>query len=322
MKKYIVLVISGLLLFLLSCKPTSPSTTTTIPPKIVDTLTKQKDKMTTSVLPTSHDCKVRGKMMEDNDFWIPEEQLWVCIIADDITRDQDFGDSYRVFDIYDTENCRQIKRKILPVNNSPDFPWYIFPNTYEEKNQVVCTSGFEFTFCYDVENREMLPRMKPSFLLSRNAIDAQSGMTQSMAIYDQYLFGCAQDLGIFAYDLRDKKNVKPLLPAAEYHFKKINQYHPLFLIPSKGKTHQAIIPKFDVNEGKFSFSPLWKKSLAVDPIVARNVRNNRFQIFTDLSSSNKTKVAFDLEKQTSIHLPEEIATLPVGKILEYLKKKN
>ncbi len=321
MKKYIVLVIVGALYFLLGCKSDPPSPpTTTIPPKKVDTLTKQEDKMTTSVLPTSHDCQVRGKMMEDNDFWIPKEQLWVCIVADDITRDQDFGDSYRIFDIYDTENCRQIKRKVLPVNNSPDYPWYLFPNTYEEKNQVICTSGFEFTFCYDVENREILPRMKPSFLLSRNTLDAQSGMTQSLAIYDQYLFGSAQDLGFFAYDLRDKKNPKSFLPVSEYHFKKINQYHPLFLIPKKEKTYQAIIPKFDLDEGKITFLPLLEKPLMIDPLVAKNVRNNRFQIFTDLSSPNNAKVAFDLEKQIAIQLPEKITSLPVGKVLEYLKK--
>jgi len=321
MNKYIVLVVSGAILFLLSCKsePASPPATT-IPSKIADTLTKQEDKMTTSVLPTSHDCKVRGKMMEDNDFWIPKEQLWICVVADDITRDQNFGDSYRIFDVYDTENCRQINRKVLPVNNSPDFPWYIFPNTYEEKNQVVCTFGYEFTFCYDVENREMLPHMKPNFLLSRNAVDAQSGMPLSMAIYDQYLFGYAQDLGLFAYDLRDKKNVKTFLPVAEYHFKKINQYHPLFLIPNKEKTYQAIIPKFDLDEGKISFLPLLEKPLMVDPLVAKNVRNNRYQIFTDLSSPNNAKVAFDLEKQIAFDLPKEIASLPVGKVLEHLKK--
>ncbi len=322
MKKYLILVIFSAFLFLLSCKTeSSPPPTTSFPSKTVDTTANKKSKPIPAI-PTSHDCTVRGKLMDDNDLWIPKEQLWVCIVADSITVDQDFGDSYRIFDIYDTENCRQIKRKVLPVNNSPDFPWYIFQNTYEEKNKVVCTSGYEFTFCYDVENRELLPRMKPAFLLPRKALDAQSGMTQFMDIYNHYLFGLGQDIGFFAYDLNDKKEVKNFLPVAEYHFKPINQFYSLFLIPVGDKKYQAIIPAFDVKNVEISFLPLLKKPVTIDPTVAKNVRNNRFQIFTDLESDNESKVAFDLQKRISVDLPAEIATQPVGKVLAYLKEQS
>ncbi len=323
MKQHIILVIFGVLLSLLSCHTESaPPPTSSIPSKAMDTIVNKKSEPTLAAIPTSHDCTVKGKLMEDNNFWISKEQLWVCIVADNITRDQDFGDSYRILDIYDTRNCRQIKRKVLPINNSPDFPWYIFQNTYEEKNQVICTSGYEFTFCYDVENRELLPRMKPAFLLSRTALDAQSGMTLSMVIYDQYLFGYAQDLGFFAYDLTDKKKVENFLPVAEYHFKKQNQFHPLFLIPMGNKKYQGVIPSINMDNGKIMLSPVWKKPLAFDPIVAKNVQNNRFQIFSDLESENKSKVAFDLQKQTLVDLPADIATQPVGKVLEYLKEDS
>ena len=257
-------------------------------------------------------------MVEENDFWIPEEQLWICIVADNITRDPDFGDSYRIFDVYDTKNCSPVKRKVLPVNNSPDFPWYLFQNTYEEKNKVICTSGYEFTFCYDVENRELLPRMKPAFLLPRTALDAQSGLTLCMETYDQYLFGFAQDLGFFAYDLTDKKNVKPFLPTSEYFYKKDNQFHSLFLLPNGDKTYQAIIPKLDINEGKISLSSLLEHPIRLNPLVAKNLRNNRFQIFTDLSSSNKAKLAFDLQEQTVINLPEKLKTASKEEIANFL----
>ena len=78
----------------------------------------------------------------------------------------------------------------------------------------------------------------------------------------------------------------------------------------------------DINNGEITIVPLWKEPLTIDPLVAKNVRNNRFQIFTDLGSSSKSKVAFDLQKQISINLPPEIANQPVGKVLNYLKKKN
>jgi len=323
MTKHILLAILGGWLFLFSCKSdTSTPPTITKPAKTVDTLSQLKSLSNTSGIPPSHDCTVRGKMVEENDFWIPEEQLWICIVADNITRDVDFGDSYRIFDVYDTKNCSRLNRKVLPVNNSPDFPWYLFQNTYEEKNQVICTSGFEFTFCYDVENRKLLSRMKPEFLLPRTALDAQTGLTLSMAVYDSYLFGYAQDLGFFAYNLADKKNVKTFLPISEYHLKKDNQFHSLFLLPSGNKTYQAIIPTLDLNEGKISLSTLWKKPISVDPLVAKNVRNNRFQILTDLRSPNKTKVALDLEKQKSVDLPAKISTASVKEILNYLKTKS
>jgi len=322
MKKQFILVALGALLFLLSCKSesASPARSPTLY-NLVDTVSN-KQKEPEASIPASHDCAVRGKLMEDNNFWIPKEQLWICVVADDITRDSDFGDSYRIFDIYDTKNCSPVKRKVLPVNNSPDFPWYIFQNTYEEKNQVVCTSGFEFTFCYDVKNREFLPRMKPAYLLSRTALDAQSGMTQSMAVYDQYLFGHAQDLGFFAYDLKNKNQVQNFLPVAEYHLKKENQFQALFLIPAGDKKYQAIIPYFDINNGEIMFSPLLKNPISIDPAVAKNVRNNRFQIFTDLASSREGKIAFDLQQQTAVDLPADISTAPVGKVLSYLRDEK
>lgn len=323
MKKHIVLVVFSVLLFLLCCKSEpAPSSASSILPKTVDTITNKKSEVSALTIPTSHDCSVKGQLMDDNDFWLPKEQLWLCIVADTMTHDQDFGDSYRIFDIYNTETCQQMERHILPVNNSPDFPWYIFQNTYEEKNQVVCTSGFEFTFCYDVENRELLSRMKPTFLLSRTSLDAQSGMTLNMAIYDRYLFGYAQDLGFFAYDLTNKKKVENFLPAAEYHLKKDNQFHPLFLIPEGNKKYQAIIPTINMGDGNITITPLLPAPLAINPVIAKRVQNNRFQILTDLASKDKTKIAFDLQKKIRIDLPANMATQPVGKVLDYLKEQS
>ena len=160
--------------------------------------------------------------------------------------------------------------------------------------------------------------MKPAFLLPRTALDAQSGLTLCMETYDQYLFGFAQDLGFFAYDLTDKKNVKPFLPTSEYFYKKDNQFHSLFLLPNGDKTYQAIIPKLDINEGKISLSSLLEHPIRLNPLVAKNLRNNRFQIFTDLSSSNKAKLAFDLQEQTVINLPEKLKTASKEEIANFL----
>ncbi len=320
MKKHVILVVISALLFGCKTEPSAPSANAIVP-EIADTVPVRKPQKS-PVVPTSHNCTVKGKLMEDNELWIPKEQLWACIVADKITHDQDFGDSYRIFDIYDTQNCRQISRKVLPVNNSPDFPWYIFQNTYEEKNQVICTSGFEFTFCYDVENRVLLPRMKPGFLLPRTALDAQSGMTQSMSVYERYLFGYAQDLGFFAYDLTNKEKIEKFLPIAEYHLKKDNQFYGLFLIPADNQKYQAVIPSINMNDGAITISPLLASPRTIDPVVAKNVRNNRFQIFTDLASPDKMKIAFDLQKGKLVKLPADIARLPVGKILDYLKKQG
>lgn len=271
-------------------------------------------------LPTTHDCKVKsGTAMEDNELFVPAQQVWMTIVADSITKDMDFGDSYRIFDVYNTANCEQIGREILPVNNSPDFPWYIMPETYDAKNQVVCMPGFEFTYCYDVVDKKMIPRAKPAYLLKRQSLDAQSGMPLGMAVYGNYLFGYAQDMGAFCFDLKDKSKLRPLLPAAEYKNKAKNQYAGLFLLPEGNGKFQAVIPVMDIDNAKLEVKPLLKNSVSLNPVIAKNVQDNRFQVLKNLD--NQKGIAFDLEKQERIEIPDAIASTGIGKILEYIKKR-
>jgi len=276
----------------------------------------------TKQLPTKHECTAKGKLMEGNELFIPNEQLWACIVADDITRDSDFGDSYRILDVYDTKDCKRISRKVLPINNSPDFPWYIFEKTFEEKNKVLCTSGFEFTYCFDVENRSLLPQMAPKYLLPREAMDAQSGMPLGMRVYENYLFGCVRDFGFYAFDLSNKKAVKNFLPAAEYHLKAENVYHSFFLLPLNNNTYQAILPTIDQNTGAIAFTPLFQHPMQINPVIAKNVQNNRFQIFKNEDAKNDSRIAIDLLKKKQIALPAAVANKPVGVILDYLKKSD
>lgn len=327
MKNYFVILLFFSLLTFLACesKPNGISQATadtSQPSEAGSTTVDKKTSDTTKVmpLPTEHDCTAAGKPMEGNELFLPQEQLWVCIVADDISRDPDFGDSYRILDIYDTKDCKRITRKVLPVNNSPDFPWYIFEHSYNEKHRVVCTAGFEFTYCFDAENRMLLDQMKPEFLLSRRATDAQSGMPLGMGMHKNYLFGCTQDNGFYAFNLSDKKAVKPFLPVAEYHLKSKNLYHSLFLVPATDNTYQAIIPAIEPNTGVLFYNALFKNPIQINPFVAKNVQNNRFQIFRDESSKENLRIAIDLLNKKQVNLPATIASQPVGAILDYLKR--
>ena len=69
MKKHLIFILSSALLsFLLSCKSEpAPSSASSSLPKIVDTIANRKSKPLALAIPTSHDCAVRGKLMDDNE---------------------------------------------------------------------------------------------------------------------------------------------------------------------------------------------------------------------------------------------------------------
>lgn len=268
--------------------------------------------------PTTHDCQVTsGTAMEDNELFIPSERLWVTIVADKTSKDMDFGDSYRIFDVYNTVDCKRADRIVLPVNNSPDFPWYIMPATYENNNQVICTQGFEFTYCYDVKARKMLPQMAPQYLRKRESVDAQSGMPLGLAVHDHYLFGYAQDMGTFAYDLKNKADLQPILAAAEYRDHSRNQYHSLFLLPQGKGTYQIVIPIMDMDNGILNVQPLLENPVKLNPKIAKNVQDNRYQVLKNMDTEER--LAFDLKQDKMVALPSEVAKAATGKVLEYLK---
>lgn len=262
------------------------------------------------------DCKIPGQRMEDNELWVKEQGIFITVLADSTTYESDFGESYRILSVMDTDSCKEIYRKTLPVNFSPDFPYYLSTNIYNTKKGLICSQGFHQTYCYDLNKRLALPGLKPQYLNKRKDIDAQSGMPQGLELQDDYLFGLVQDYGVFVYDLSKPQAPKPVLPIAEY-ISPDDNVHPLFILPNnKTKTYQAYVMQMDEAEMEIDLKALLEQPLKNKPSFQKS-ENNRFIIF----ESNDRKFAIDLQNQKSIEIPEDIAQQSSEKAFQWLKKQ-
>jgi len=271
-------------------------------------------------LPNSHQCILAGTVLEDNSYWIKTAQTLVGISADSTTKDMDFGDSHRIFTALNTADCSILFKETLPINRSPDFPWYLNTNTYESVNQVLCMQGISFIYCYDVSSKKMLPQMKPEFYKKRVALDAQSGTPAGLAIWEQYLIGYSLDLGGSVFDLGNKTAPKAILPSAEFYSENDESYHSLFLLANKDGKYQAVMPTLNEDQDGMIANPLFKKVQALNPTINKSVKDNRFIILN--SSDGKSKTAIDMEKMSTIEVPTEVLNKNVSVILEWLKKSQ
>lgn len=206
-----------------------------------------------------HECSIAGSVLEDNSFLIKPELTLVGISADSTTEDIDFGESHRIFTAMNTADCKVILKETLPINRSPDFPWYINVNTYDSVNQVMCMQGIEFVYCYNALNKKLLPQMKPKFRTKRVALDAQSGTPAGLEIWDRYLVGYALDMGAYVFDLSNKGKPKAILPTAEFYSENDESYHSLFLLVDRKGGVQALMPTLNEDHDGMIVNPLFEK---------------------------------------------------------------
>lgn len=322
-----------LCLFCFACDDTAPADKPLVNPKSVDTTTSvatDPDTKDTVVPPpapigmkqplqTKHDCKVKDKVLESNEFWLQQDQTLVAIVADKTTESIDFGDSHRIFVAMDTRDCKTLLRETLPVNMSPDYPYYLNTNTYEAVNKVICSQGYEAVICYDAVAQKLLPQMKPKYLTERSAEDAQSGMPTGMEIWNQFLIGNTLDFGSYVFDLSDKKKPKSILPNAEYQDPENESYTSMFLLEGKDDLYQAFIPTLNEDQDGTEVKKMFKQPIAVSTTIAKSVRNNRFIVLK--KKDGKSSVVIDMQEMKEVSLPAEVATKGVKDILTWLKKK-
>ena len=163
----------------------------------------------------NHDCEIDSEILEGNQLWIRDKETLVVITADSTTFDPDYGDSHRILEVYDTKTCERIERQTLPVNFSPDYPYYLAQMSYNNARQIVGIRGMSVVYAYDVESKAMLPELTPEYKAERYGEDAQSGLIRRLEVWEKYLIGYAQDYGAFVFDLSDAQDPKALLPFAE-----------------------------------------------------------------------------------------------------------
>lgn len=276
------------------------------------------DGNTASDTPALPDCKLSGSILEGNQFWDRDMERLICIKADSSTLDPNLGESHRVLEVYDTRNCTLVDRQTLPVNVSPDFPYYLAEINYNKESRLFALRGFGDLYLYDLGAQQLSAALSPEYFSERYGADAQSGMIQRLEVWENYLVGYARDNGAFVFDLSDKTKVKPVLPFAEYNPEEVNP-HSLFLLSSGNGQLQAILPQYNSETDQFAINPLFATPMNVNTNVTKSARNNRHLVLRSEDAS-KTPIAIDLEKHQQVNLPADVAAKTTQEILQWMKR--
>ncbi len=262
-------------------------------------------------------CSLKGKILDHNTVWLSQQERLVCISADSSTYDPKVGDSHRKLTIYNSTNCKQIFDWTLPINTSPDFPYYLADLTYNKNSHLVAIKGHQSIHCLDIETNKILPPVRPSFKTKRVAQDAQSGALIRLELWEDYLVGYAQDMGSFVFKINKDSSLKPVLPYAEFQVFE-TYFNSLFLIHSKGNKTQVILPQYDWDTEQFSIRPIFPEPVELEQNLVKSALNNRFIV---LRTKQKDQVvAIDLKTAKEVALSKELQQKKTQEIVAWMKK--
>jgi hypothetical protein len=282
-----------------------------------DTTSMTESDLRTTDLPVSHDCTITNDVLEGNQLWVRDANTLIAITADSTTLDEDFGASHRVLEIYNTETCEQIGREVLPVNVSPDFPYFIAEITYNNESDLVGIRGARTIYIYDIANHRLLPPLEPQYLSKRLSEDAQSGNILRLEVWENYLIGFAEDEGTFAFDLDNAETPKAILPIAEFKTAE-TEYIPLFAFSSGDGMTQLTLPAYNRETDEYSINALYPAPQNINTTLAANVRNNRYIVLRK-NDGNKLAIAIDMLNRKLLDVPAEVATQSAQQVLQWAR---
>lgn len=262
-------------------------------------------------------CDISGSILEGNSILLREIATQLVIKADSVTFDPDYGESHRILEIYNTEDCSLLERKVLPVNESPDFPYFIAEINYNHSSKMVAIRGVSDIYCYDVAARRLLPRMTPAYVSERFGEDAQSGTIQRLELWELFLVGCATDYGAFVFDLSEAEGPQSVLPFSEYYDPVQERYHSLFLLPSVRGGVQALMPAYDREKGAFLLNPLFEAPIVLAQADPTSVRSGEKLILRD---TNNQAILINMKGRKRQELSEELRFLGDVDLLNRLKQ--
>jgi hypothetical protein len=270
-------------------------------------------------------CEIKGKVIDGNQITFIKLNRVIYLSATSETQDINFGDSHRHLVVLDGRTCAEIFSKNLPVNRSPDFPYYLSEINYNNLTRAVAIRGFDQVYVLDLENLKLSKALKPAFLNTRMTEDAQSGMITRMEVWENYLIGHASGKGAFVFDLNNLEEIKSVLPVAEYEIDKGTNYSSLFLLHGNDSTSavQALMPVYDEDNAQFALNPLFAAPLRLQTNVNQAFRNNPFLVLKALEpNGNGSPLAIDMKKMKLIDLPENIQHKKDTEIIQWLKRQN
>ena len=269
------------------------------------------------------ECQIQGTVLDENLFWAKNENLLIAITADKETEDTELGESHRVLEVYDGSSCERVYRNVLPVNFSPDFPYYLSEITYNNVSQVMAIRGFDKIYIFDLEKRQLSQPLEPSFLNERFAEDAQTGLIQRLELWENYMVGFAAGEGAFIFDLEDPMNARPVLPAAEFTVETGTEFNSLFFLESQGKGYQAVMPVYDPDSVILHVNPLFDQPINIQTTINRSFRNNRFLVLKELlGGDNNRPIGVDMKVMKRVDLPNDMISKKDTEIIAWMKRQN
>lgn len=269
-------------------------------------------------LPESHNCKIETEVYDGNQQWFRGKNTLVAITADESTFDEALGASHRVLVAYNTEDCSETFREVLPISVSADYPYYLTPID-SIKGELVGVQGTDRFYVFDVTNNVLSPVLNPDFKSNRQLDDAQSGAIVGMETWGRYLIGYAEDKGAFVYNLTIPKSPKQENAFAEYK-QKDGSFASLFLLKEKGDDMQVVLPEYDMNQRQFALNPLLAEATNISQQVNKNALDNRF-IVLRAKDEARTPIAIDMEKNMRVELPMDMKGKSTQEIVEWMKKQ-
>ena len=264
------------------------------------------------------DCVIAGEVLEGNSNWNSSQDLLLVIKADSSTYAEGYGPSHRIFEILDGRSCETLFQQTLEENTSPDYPYYLADIQYNHASNFVGIQGYYDLYICDLANEYKLTQLSPEFFSERDYDDPQSGMIVRLEVWENFLFGFAQDCGPFAFDLSNREEPSVVLPFAEWLNGDISRYHSLFLLPSEGGGMQALMPYYDYEEEAFSITPLFQEPVTLSTNVPRNARNNRFLVLRGENDSS-TIYPIDLGARALIDVPADVRNKDTQAILQWMR---
>ncbi len=275
----------------------------------------------TPIAPSRPTCKLVGSTLEGNMFWASSDDRFVVISAEEETKDKDLGESHRILSVYDGQ-CKQLFREVLPVNFSPDYPYYLTDITYNKVSKQVGIRGWYNFYLLDLATLKLSTPLTPKYLNERYAEDAQSGSIKRLELWENYIVGYAASKGPFVFDINAPGQPTPVLPSAEFPIVKGENYSSMFLLKSTNgeDTYQALAPDYDYEKEEFSLNVLFESPKRFSTAINKSFRNNRFIILMEKGDGARgTNYAVDMKNRKTVDLPVEVAAKKDTEIIAWLK---
>lgn len=315
------LIYLSLFLYIWSCQSASSPNEATISPnsfsdeQLVDT----SPPLSKSRSLTAPKCPLQGKILSTNRISVSAEKAIVCIASDATTHNQAYGDSHRKVAIYDSHSCKPRFEWTLPINKSPDFPYYLADTCSFKQKNLVIIKGFNTVHCLDIQQQRLSKPVQPIYKSNRISQDAQSGMIIHVEAWNQYLVGYAQDMGTFVLAITDSSSLSPILPYAEYSSSE-SSFSSVFLLPMEDNKTQVLLPQYDWNKEQFSISPIYDKPVVLQKNQIKSSAKNRFLILK--SSAPDSVIGLDLITGKKKEVPKAVQPKNVKEIVAWLKETS